>query len=296
MDAIGDDYLNFLGLASHEYFHAWNVKRIKPAAFAPYDLARENYTRQLWAFEGITSYYDDLALARCGLIGPERYLELLARTITTVLRTPGRRLQSVAESSFDAWIKYYRQDENTPNAVVSYYTKGALVALRARPDAAPRRAHVARPRDARAVGTLRHARHRRARGRHSRARERTRGPRPLRLLRALRRRHRGSAAARAARGVRRLVSPAPRGGRARPRRQAGQRHAAAVHARPARRRGHEGRRRVARRAGRACRTFRGRHARRDRRAQGDAGAASRRRSRAPRPATPWSSTRFAATS
>jgi len=128
MDAISDDYLNFLGLASHEYFHAWNVKRIKPAAFAPYDLARENYTRQLWAFEGITSYYDDLALARCGLIGPERYLELLGRTITTVLRTPGRRLQSVAESSFDAWIKYYRQDENTPNAVVSYYTKGALVA------------------------------------------------------------------------------------------------------------------------------------------------------------------------
>ena len=128
MDAIGDDYLNFLGLASHEYFHAWNVKRIKPAAFLPYDLARENYTRQLWAFEGITSYYDDLALARCGLIGPERYLELLARTITTLLRTPGRRLQSVAESSFDAWIKYYRQDENTPNAVVSYYTKGALVA------------------------------------------------------------------------------------------------------------------------------------------------------------------------
>jgi len=128
MDAISDDYLNFLGLASHEYFHAWNVKRIKPAAFAPYDLARENYTRQLWAFEGITSYYDDLALARCGLIGPERYLELLARTITAVLRTPGRRLQSVAESSFDAWIKYYRQDENSPNAVVSYYTKGALVA------------------------------------------------------------------------------------------------------------------------------------------------------------------------
>ena len=128
MDAIDDDYLKFLGLASHEYFHAWNVKRIKPAAFTPYDLARENYTRQLWAFEGITSYYDDLALARCGLIGPERYLELLARTITAVLRTPGRHLQSVAESSFDAWIKYYRQDENTPNAVVSYYTKGALVA------------------------------------------------------------------------------------------------------------------------------------------------------------------------
>jgi predicted metalloprotease with PDZ domain len=124
---IDDDYLKFLGLASHEYFHAWNVKRIKPAAFLPYDLARENYTRQLWAFEGFTSYYDDLTLVRCGLIDAERYLELLGRTITTVLRAPGRDVQSVAESSFDAWIKYYRQDENTPNAVVSYYGKGALV-------------------------------------------------------------------------------------------------------------------------------------------------------------------------
>ena len=127
-DGIPDDYLNFLGLASHEYFHAWNVKRIKPAAFTPYDLARENYTRQLWAFEGITSYYDDLALSRCGLIGAERYCELLARTVTAVLRGPGRLTQSVAESSFDAWIKFYRQDENSPNAVVSYYSKGALVA------------------------------------------------------------------------------------------------------------------------------------------------------------------------
>ncbi len=126
-EGIGDEYLNFLGLASHEYFHAWNVKRIKPAAFVPYDLARENYTRQLWAFEGITSYYDDLALVRCGLIPPERYLELLGRTVTAVLRTPGRHAQSVAESSFDAWIKFYRQDENAPNAIVSYYAKGALV-------------------------------------------------------------------------------------------------------------------------------------------------------------------------
>ena len=125
--AIG--YLRFLGLASHEYFHAWNVKRIKPEAFSPYDLTRENYTRQLWAFEGITSYYDDLALVRCGLIPAARYLELVGRAITSVLRTPGRRTQSVAESSFDAWIKYYRQDENSPNAVVSYYTKGSLVAL-----------------------------------------------------------------------------------------------------------------------------------------------------------------------
>ena len=126
---ITDDYRRFLGLASHEYFHSWNVKRIKPAAFAPYDLARENYTRQLWAFEGITSYYDDLALVRSGVIDREGYLQLLGRTITTVLRDPGRQAQSVADSSFDAWIKYYRQDENTPNAVVSYYPKGALVAL-----------------------------------------------------------------------------------------------------------------------------------------------------------------------
>jgi predicted metalloprotease with PDZ domain len=124
---IDDDYLTFLGLASHEYFHAWNVKRIKPAAFTPYDLSRENYTRQLWAFEGFTSYYDDLALVRCGLIDAGRYLEVLGRTVTTVLRGPGRSVQSVADSSFDAWIKYYRRDENTPNAVVSYYAKGTLV-------------------------------------------------------------------------------------------------------------------------------------------------------------------------
>jgi predicted metalloprotease with PDZ domain len=128
MEDINDDYLKFLGLASHEYFHAWNVKRIKPAAFVPYDLSREGYTRQLWAFEGITSYYDDLALVRCGLIGAERYLGLLGQAVTSVLRTPGRLTQSVADSSFDAWIKFYRADENTPNAVVSYYAKGALVA------------------------------------------------------------------------------------------------------------------------------------------------------------------------
>ncbi|HTP98350.1 MAG TPA: PDZ domain-containing protein [Casimicrobiaceae bacterium] len=126
---IDDDYLTFLGLASHEYFHAWNVKRIKPAAFVPYDLTREAYTRQLWAFEGWTSYYDDLALVRCGLIEPARYLELLGRAITYVARGAGRRLQSVADSSFDAWIKFYRPDENSPNAVVSYYQKGSLVGL-----------------------------------------------------------------------------------------------------------------------------------------------------------------------
>lgn len=126
---VSDSYREFLGLCSHEYFHTWNVKRIKPAAFMPYDLTREAYTRSLWAFEGVTSYYDDLALARAGLITPTAYLELLAQTITRVLRAPGRLCQSLAESSFDAWIKFYRPDENTPNAVVSYYAKGALVAL-----------------------------------------------------------------------------------------------------------------------------------------------------------------------
>ena len=126
---VTERYRAFLGLCSHEYFHAWNVKRIKPAAFSPYDFNRETYTTQLWAFEGITSYYDDLALVRAGLIEKKDYLELLGRSITNYLRTPGRRRQSVAESSFDAWIKYYRQDENSPNAIVSYYGKGSLVAL-----------------------------------------------------------------------------------------------------------------------------------------------------------------------
>jgi len=122
-------YRGFLGLASHEYFHAWNVKRIRPLAFAPGDLSREAYTRQLWAFEGITSYYDDLALVRCGLLPEGDYLRTLAETATRVLRGQGRRVQSVAESSFDAWIKFYRADENAANAIVSYYAKGSLVAL-----------------------------------------------------------------------------------------------------------------------------------------------------------------------
>ena len=124
-----EGYRTFLGLCSHEYFHAWNVKRIKPAAFTPYDLTQENYTSLLWAFEGFTSYYDDLMLLRASVISLQEYLDLLARTIRQVLRGAGRNKQSVAESSFDAWIKYYRQDENAPNGIVSYYTKGALVAL-----------------------------------------------------------------------------------------------------------------------------------------------------------------------
>ncbi|MGD9944810.1 MAG: M61 family metallopeptidase [Burkholderiaceae bacterium] len=129
MREASDGYRTFLGLASHEYFHTWNVKRIKPQAFADYDLQQENYTELLWVFEGFTSYYDDLMLVRAGVITRDDYLKTLASTISGVQRGPGRTLQSVAESSFDAWIKYYRQDENSPNAIVSYYTKGALVAL-----------------------------------------------------------------------------------------------------------------------------------------------------------------------
>jgi predicted metalloprotease with PDZ domain len=127
--APDDLYRNLLGLASHEYFHLWNVKRIKPSAFMPYDLSREAYTRQLWAFEGITSYYDDLMLLRSGVLDRASYLELLGRTLTAVRRSPASDVQSVADSSFDAWIKYYRRDENAPNAVTSYYLKGSLVAL-----------------------------------------------------------------------------------------------------------------------------------------------------------------------
>ncbi|MEO8627826.1 MAG: PDZ domain-containing protein [Betaproteobacteria bacterium] len=124
-----ESYRTFLGLCSHEYFHAWNVKRIKPAAFTPYDLERENYTSLLWAFEGLTSYYDDLELVRAGLISQTDYFDTLARSITALLRTPGRMQETVSEASYDAWIKYYRQDENSPNAQVSYYLKGSLIGL-----------------------------------------------------------------------------------------------------------------------------------------------------------------------
>ncbi len=125
---ISEDYSRFLSLCSHEYFHLWHVKRIKPAVFMPYDLTRETHTRQLWAFEGITSYYDDLALVRTQLLTVRSYLELLGQSLTRLQRTPGRLRQSVTDASFDAWIKHYRPDENSANATVSYYNKGAVVA------------------------------------------------------------------------------------------------------------------------------------------------------------------------
>lgn len=122
-------YRGFLGLCSHEYFHSWNVKRIKPAVFQPYDLRQETYTPLLWAFEGITSYYDDLMLLRAGVISTESYLELLSQQVTRHLRTVGRFHQSVADSSWDVWTKYYKQEENAVNSIVSYYVKGSLIAL-----------------------------------------------------------------------------------------------------------------------------------------------------------------------
>jgi predicted metalloprotease with PDZ domain len=128
-EKTSEGYQTFLGLVSHEYFHTWNVKRIKPAAFAPYNLTKENYTELLWIFEGFTSYYDDLFLLRSGLIDQPTYLKTLGKQIAAVWASPGRTKQSVAESSFDAWTRYYKQDENSPNALVSYYTKGSLVAL-----------------------------------------------------------------------------------------------------------------------------------------------------------------------
>jgi len=129
IDKKSRDYQSFLSLCSHEYFHSWNVKRIKPARFEAYKLQQEIHTELLWFFEGITSYYDELFLLRSGVITEENYLDMLARNITRYIRGNGRIKQTLTESSFDAWTKFYKQDENAPNAIVSYYVKGGLVAL-----------------------------------------------------------------------------------------------------------------------------------------------------------------------
>ena len=123
------DYQRFLGLCSHEYFHSWLVKFIRPENFVDYDLNKESYTSLLWIFEGFTSYYDDLILLRSGVINQASYLDLLKAQIDRYLQNPGHAIQTVAESSFDAWVKFYRQDENSNNAGTSYYNKGCLVAL-----------------------------------------------------------------------------------------------------------------------------------------------------------------------
>ena len=129
MTKASDGYITLLGLFSHEYFHTWNVKQIKPAEFLPYKLEEESYTTLLWAFEGFTSYYDELGLVRSGVITEKDYLELIGKNITRVIRGSGRFKQTLEESSFDAWSKFYKQDENTPNAIVNYYVKGGLFAF-----------------------------------------------------------------------------------------------------------------------------------------------------------------------
>ena len=125
----GPQYEGFLGLVAHELFHAWNGKRIRPAVLGPFDYVREAYTRELWVVEGITTYYTDLVLRRAGLITPQRYLEKVAEQATRLLGIPGRLVQPLEDASFDAWIKFYRPDANSPNATISYYHKGGLVAL-----------------------------------------------------------------------------------------------------------------------------------------------------------------------
>ncbi|ACL23255.1 peptidase M61 domain protein [Chloroflexus aggregans DSM 9485] len=122
-----NQYERYLSLTSHELFHAWNVKRLRPAVLGPFDYQQENYTRLLWLMEGATSYYDELLLVRAGLMSEERYLQKLADKIVQLQQQPGRRLQSLEQSSFDAWIKFYRPDENSINSSISYYLKGALV-------------------------------------------------------------------------------------------------------------------------------------------------------------------------
>jgi predicted metalloprotease with PDZ domain len=129
----GDDlsvgYQHYLGLISHEYFHTWLIKRIKPANFVSYDLTQENYTSLLWLFEGFTAYYDDLMLVRASIITPQQYLDSVSKTISSVLRTQARLSQSVADASFNAWVKYYNPDANSPNVDSNYYTQGSLIAL-----------------------------------------------------------------------------------------------------------------------------------------------------------------------
>jgi predicted metalloprotease with PDZ domain len=123
------NYTRFISLCCHEYFHAWWVKKLRPSVFLKPSLDQEAYTEQLWIFEGFTSYYDELALLRVKILSPDSYLNLFAKTVTRVCSGSGRLKQSIAESSFDAWTKFYQQDENAPNSIVNYYGKGALLAF-----------------------------------------------------------------------------------------------------------------------------------------------------------------------
>ena len=120
-------YLGFLSLVAHEYFHLWNVKRLRPIELGPFDYDQENYTSLLWVMEGFTTYYDELLLRRANYYTQEQYLKTLFNTINSVENQPGNKIQPVAHSSFDAWIKLYYPNENSSNTTISYYSKGQLV-------------------------------------------------------------------------------------------------------------------------------------------------------------------------
>lgn len=122
-------YVGFLGLVAHEYFHLWNVKRLRPKELGPFNYDTENYTRSLWIMEGFTAYFDNLLLRRCGFLPENGYLQALGNDLNTVENRAGNQVQSAADASFDAWIKYYRPDENSANTGISYYSKGALLAM-----------------------------------------------------------------------------------------------------------------------------------------------------------------------
>lgn len=135
LGAARDNYANergyqgFLSLVAHEHFHLWNVKRLRPVALGPFDYDKENYTTDLWIAEGFTTYYQNMIVRRTNLYPPENYLALLAADINYVANQPGNKLQSLADASFDAWIKYYRPNENSVNTNISYYNKGSIVAM-----------------------------------------------------------------------------------------------------------------------------------------------------------------------
>ena len=122
-----DDYIKWLGIVAHEFFHVWNVRHMRPAELAPYDYQHEQYTSQLWLAEGLTSYYDNLLMSRAGLINPEEYMELLAKDIHRLETTPGRLLRPITEASIDTWIRHYQPNSNSINSTISYYTKGAVI-------------------------------------------------------------------------------------------------------------------------------------------------------------------------
>lgn len=127
--ATEEGYNGFLGLVAHEYHHLWNVKRLRPVALGPFDYETENYTTDLWIAEGYTAYYENKFMLRAGFLSPDNFVGTLATAVATVMNTPGAKVQSAADASFDAWIKYYRPNENSNNTSVSYYSKGEIVGL-----------------------------------------------------------------------------------------------------------------------------------------------------------------------